>query len=109
MVLDPKKFAINSLPKSNDKKEIHHGEGKRSSHNAIERRYRTSINDKITELKDMIVGTEAKVNLCNVSASTHIVSISIENSNFNSYFSAEQVGYIAQSYRLHSISAKCEC
>lgn len=34
----------------------------RSSHNIIERRYRTSINDKIMELKDMILGTEAKVN-----------------------------------------------
>jgi len=35
----------------------------RSSHNVIERRYRTSINDKIMELKDMILGTEAKVNI----------------------------------------------
>ncbi|XP_050057621.1 sterol regulatory element-binding protein 2-like isoform X2 [Aphis gossypii] len=34
----------------------------RSSHNVIERRYRTSINDKIMELKDMILGTEAKLN-----------------------------------------------
>lgn len=33
----------------------------RSSHNVIERRYRTSINDKIMELKDMILGPEAKV------------------------------------------------
>lgn len=35
---------------------------KRSAHNAIERRYRSSINDKIIELKDMIVGPEAKLN-----------------------------------------------
>jgi len=35
----------------------------KSSHNIIERRYRTSINDKIMELKDMILGTEAKVNI----------------------------------------------
>lgn len=35
---------------------------KRSAHNAIERRYRSSINDKIIELKDMIVGSEAKLN-----------------------------------------------
>lgn len=34
----------------------------RSSHNVIERRYRTSINDKIMELKNMILGPEAKVN-----------------------------------------------
>lgn len=33
----------------------------RNSHNVIERRYRTSINDKIMELKDMILGPEAKV------------------------------------------------
>ncbi|XP_059484722.1 sterol regulatory element-binding protein 1 isoform X2 [Neocloeon triangulifer] len=37
-------------------------EVKRSAHNAIERRYRTSINDKIIELKNMVVGTEAKLN-----------------------------------------------
>ena len=36
-------------------------EGKRNAHNAIERRYRTSINDKIVELKNMIVGIDAKV------------------------------------------------
>jgi len=36
-------------------------EVKRSAHNAIERRYRTSINDKIIELKNMVVGEEAKV------------------------------------------------
>jgi sterol regulatory element-binding transcription factor 1 len=38
-------------------------EVKRSAHNAIERRYRTSINDKIIELKNMVVGEEAKVKL----------------------------------------------
>lgn len=37
-------------------------EVKRSAHNAIERRYRTSINDKIIELKNMIVGESAKLN-----------------------------------------------
>lgn len=35
---------------------------KRSAHNAIERRYRTSINDKITELKNLVVGVSAKLN-----------------------------------------------
>lgn len=34
---------------------------KRNAHNAIERRYRSSINDKIVELKNMVVGPEAKV------------------------------------------------
>ncbi|EDV97523.1 GH14653 [Drosophila grimshawi] len=37
-------------------------EVKRSAHNAIERRYRTSINDKITELKNLVVGDAAKLN-----------------------------------------------
>lgn len=35
---------------------------KKSAHNAIERRYRSSINDKIIELKNIVVGTEAKLN-----------------------------------------------
>lgn len=58
MVLDPEKFPINRLTNSKENKPR---EGKRSAHNAIERRYRTSINDKIIELKDIICGTEAKV------------------------------------------------
>ena len=37
-------------------------EVKRSAHNAIERRYRTSINDKIKELKNLVVGESAKLN-----------------------------------------------
>jgi len=34
---------------------------KKTSHNAIERRYRNSINDKILELKNLIAGEEAKM------------------------------------------------
>lgn len=34
---------------------------KRSAHNAIEKRYRSSINDKILELKNLIAGPEAKL------------------------------------------------
>ncbi|KAH9399599.1 Sterol regulatory element-binding protein 2 [Tyrophagus putrescentiae] len=34
---------------------------KRSAHNAIEKRYRSSINDKILELKNLIAGPDAKL------------------------------------------------
>ena len=34
---------------------------RRSSHNAIEKRYRLSINDKILEIRDLIAGPDAKV------------------------------------------------
>lgn len=37
-------------------------EGKKTTHNAIERRYRTSINDKIVELKNILVGETGKLN-----------------------------------------------
>lgn len=37
-------------------------EEKRTNHNAVERKYRYSINDKIMELKDMLVPKDTKVN-----------------------------------------------
>lgn len=57
-VVDSEKVPINRL--NNPNKVPKKGE-KRTSHNAIEKRYRLSINDKITELKDLVAGTEAKV------------------------------------------------
>lgn len=46
----PKDDSIGALPE------------KRTTHNAIERRYRSSINDKITDLKNIVVGPNAKLN-----------------------------------------------
>ncbi|GBN86147.1 Sterol regulatory element-binding protein 1 [Araneus ventricosus] len=60
VILDAEKLPINRHVISS-KPPIIKGE-KKNAHNAIERRYRSSINDKIIELKDMIVGTEAKLN-----------------------------------------------
>jgi len=40
------------------------GEG-RSAHNAIEKRYRLSINDKIVELRELIAGKDSKVGTSN--------------------------------------------
>lgn len=54
LVLDESKFTIGTGPPK--VKEV-----KRSAHNAIERRYRTSINSCIVELKNIVVGVDAKL------------------------------------------------
>lgn len=54
---------------------------KRSAHNAIERRYRTSINDKIIELKNIIVGVEAKLNKSAILRKTIDYIRFLQNSN----------------------------
>lgn len=56
------KVPINRLSQVKNEGKPVKGE-KRTSHNAIEKRYRLSINDKITELKDLVAGTEAKVRI----------------------------------------------
>lgn len=65
MVLDPDKLPINCLTTVPGQPKVR--EVKRSAHNAIERRYRTSINDKIIELKDMVCGTDSKVGYLDLS------------------------------------------
>jgi sterol regulatory element-binding transcription factor 1 len=60
--LDTDKVQINRLNTSTHVGVPRVREVKRSAHNAIERRYRTSINDKIIELKNIIVGVDAKLN-----------------------------------------------
>ncbi|KAK3100385.1 hypothetical protein FSP39_019112 [Pinctada imbricata] len=59
-VVESDKVPINRLSPSAGK--VPKKGEKRTSHNAIEKRYRLSINDKITELKDLVAGTEAKLN-----------------------------------------------
>lgn len=60
VMLDGDKIALSQAPGIGVPKVK---EVKRSAHNAIERRYRTSINDRIIELKNMLVGEEAKVRM----------------------------------------------
>ncbi|XP_026765140.2 sterol regulatory element-binding protein 1 isoform X2 [Galleria mellonella] len=59
VVLEGDKIALTQAPNIGTPKVK---EVKRSAHNAIERRYRTSINDRIIELKNMLVGEDAKLN-----------------------------------------------
>lgn len=36
---------------------------RRTTHNIIEKRYRSSINDKILELRDLVMGNDTKVSI----------------------------------------------
>ncbi|XP_021572834.1 sterol regulatory element-binding protein 1 [Carlito syrichta] len=63
LVVDADKLPINRLAAGSKAPGSAPSRGeKRTAHNAIEKRYRSSINDKIVELKDLVVGTEAKLN-----------------------------------------------
>lgn len=59
IVLDANKIPISRL--ANTKGQGAAKTEKRSAHNLIEKRYRTSINDKIVELKDLVCGPDTKV------------------------------------------------
>ena len=63
-LVEREKVAISRINTSNSKQaggaQIGRGEG-RSAHNAIEKRYRLSINDKIVELRELIAGKDSKV------------------------------------------------
>uniref|UniRef100_A0A3B4BAX4 Sterol regulatory element-binding protein 1 n=1 Tax=Periophthalmus magnuspinnatus TaxID=409849 RepID=A0A3B4BAX4_9GOBI len=62
VMVDTEKLPINRIAISGKPNGQPHKGEKRSAHNAIEKRYRSSINDKIIELKDLVAGTEAKLN-----------------------------------------------
>lgn len=73
------KVPINRMPiqvKDTKVKEV-----KRSAHNAIERKYRTSINDKIVELKNIVVGVDAKLNKSAILRKTIDYIRFLQNSN----------------------------
>ncbi|EFA01599.1 sterol regulatory element-binding protein 1 [Tribolium castaneum] len=81
LVLDTEnKVPINRIPQGTGK-EPKVKEVKRSAHNAIERKYRTSINDKIVELKNIVVGTEAKLNKSGILKKTIEYIRFLQNSN----------------------------
>lgn len=61
VMVDAEKLPINRIAISGKPAGQPHKGEKRTAHNAIEKRYRSSINDKIIELKDLVAGTEAKV------------------------------------------------
>ncbi|KAK2563255.1 Sterol regulatory element-binding protein 1 [Acropora cervicornis] len=64
IVLDPNKIPISRLASSKGPSGAK--TEKRSAHNLIEKRYRTSINDKIVELKDLVCGQDTKMNKAGV-------------------------------------------
>ncbi|XP_044593566.1 sterol regulatory element-binding protein 1 [Cotesia glomerata] len=81
VVLDTDKVQINRMNTSPAVGVPKVREVKRSAHNAIERRYRTSINDKIIELKNITVGVDAKLNKSAILRKTIDYIRFLQNSN----------------------------
>ncbi|XP_043462078.1 sterol regulatory element-binding protein 1 [Leptopilina heterotoma] len=81
VMLDTDKVQINRLNSTTNSGMPRVKEVKRSAHNAIERRYRTSINDKIVELKNIVVGVDAKLNKSAILRKTIDYIRFLQNSN----------------------------
>ncbi|KAL4624556.1 sterol regulatory element-binding protein 1 [Arapaima gigas] len=64
--VDAEKVPINRIAISSKPSGLASKREKRTSHNATEKRYRSSINDKIIELKDLVAATDSKLNKSSV-------------------------------------------
>uniref|UniRef100_H9H709 Sterol regulatory element-binding protein 2 n=1 Tax=Monodelphis domestica TaxID=13616 RepID=H9H709_MONDO len=61
VMVGQEKVPIKQVPGSAKQPEPPKEGERRTTHNIIEKRYRSSINDKIIELKDLVMGTDAKM------------------------------------------------
>ncbi|KAM8980976.1 sterol regulatory element-binding protein 2 isoform X1 [Sarcophilus harrisii] len=61
VMVGQEKMPIKQVPGSVKQPEPPKEGERRTTHNIIEKRYRSSINDKIIELKDLVMGTDAKM------------------------------------------------
>ncbi|XP_075689723.1 sterol regulatory element-binding protein 2 isoform X2 [Rhinoderma darwinii] len=61
VMMGQEKMAIKQVPGTLKQLEVPKEGERRTTHNIIEKRYRSSINDKILELKDLVMGTDAKM------------------------------------------------
>lgn len=106
LVVDAEKLPINRLAPSGKPALLQSRGEKRTAHNAIEKRYRSSINDKIVELKDLVVGTEAKVGAGAGGAGLGNGGVCLEfGLNCPGPLAAQQVGDPEEGYRVHPLPA----
>ncbi|XP_063282430.1 sterol regulatory element-binding protein 2 [Pelobates fuscus] len=61
VMMGQEKMPIKQVPSNLKQQEVPKEGERRTTHNIIEKRYRSSINDKIIELKDLVMGTDAKM------------------------------------------------
>ncbi|XP_072276315.1 sterol regulatory element-binding protein 2 [Pyxicephalus adspersus] len=61
VMMGQEKMPIKQVPGTLKQPDVPKEGERRTTHNIIEKRYRSSINDKIIELKDLVMGTDAKM------------------------------------------------